>query len=139
MTMKNIYSNTRNYALGIIASAALLCSCENKPVDIKEEGFPKGYQIKHADIPTRGTVIRVKKLPGEAYKVITTYPNKHTKKITYEGNFEYEIKPMMSAAPKDAEHSDMNGHTLDNNAYWTATREGTIEGTIEDTLNIKKK
>jgi hypothetical protein len=107
---------------------------------ITAEGFPKGYHIESVHIPTRGNIIRVEKLPEEHYQKTV---DKKTGMITFKGNFEYEIEPLRSAMPKDADHSDMKGNTPygPNGAkYWQKIKEGTVTLHLDkDTLEGKLK
>lgn len=125
--------------VGVVVGVLLAPSINNlsnddasKPTPIQAEGFPKGYHIENVNIPTRGTIIRVEKLPGEQYQ--KTVDSK-TGMITFTGPFEYEIKPLNSAYPKDDLHTDMEGHSPydKNSKYWTDVRNGKV------TLHLDKE
>jgi len=121
----NFYKNAAIFVGGAVLGASILTAIHYKPKPIIAEGFPKGYVIEKADIPTRGDITRVTKLPNEQYK--DTVINGQ---LCFIGNFEYEITPMFSAAPKDAFHTDKQGHTLTNTNYQEATRQGIVRGYI---------
>jgi hypothetical protein len=129
-TKNNVYKNVAMIFGGAVIGASMMYFANNsEPTPIKAEGFPKGFKIENVDIKTRGDITRVKKLPDEIYKdtIVDGKPG-------YVGNFEYEIEPVTSAIPKDDYHSDMGGHTLKNNAYWTDIRRGVVTGSIDDKL-----
>jgi hypothetical protein len=119
----------------VLGTMALYPACNNKPQEIKAEGFPKGYHIENVDIKTRGNIIRVEILPGENYQV-----EKKDGYITFKGNFEYEIKPLRNAMPKDAEHTDMEGNTpfgKDGHKYWEKKKQGTVTLHKNDSIDSK--
>jgi hypothetical protein len=119
--------------VGIAVGAMLNRPTTEEAIPIQAEGFPKGYHIENVEIPTRGDIIRVEMLPGENYQKTV---DQKTGVITFTGPFEYEIKPLRSALPKDDMHTDSMGNSpydKDSKKYWTDVRSGKV------TLQLDKK
>jgi len=137
--MKGIKSYANALKLGgLISIMTVYNACKNEPAKIIGVGVPKGYHIENVKLPTQGTVDTVWFLSGEQYKIV--HPSKNKK--SYEGNFKYHIKPSIWFTPQDPYHSDVHGHTPDNNSYWYDTREGKVEiqkNTAKNSIENKLK
>jgi hypothetical protein len=61
-----------------------------KETPIEAEGFPKGYTIQNALMPTRGKVLYIKKIPGE--DIDSTMVDPQTQTVRYSSKFKFWIK-----------------------------------------------
>lgn len=92
------------------------------------EGFDKellaGYTPVGCELPTKGDVIRVERLPDKQYQTVTL--DDETIKVS--GMFEYEIRPQKEYGTHTPEDTDMNGHSpaRDGAEYWRDVREGAV-------------
>jgi hypothetical protein len=125
------------YILGgamVVASAGIIASGYNdkqklNSTPIKLEGFAKNFTLSEApNIPTKGKIIRVEKIPGIQYDS-TVLPNGVTQ---FRGPFEYEIAPSYEFMKEhDGLHTDKDGNDPHSKDFWTSTREGIVTGFVK--------
>ncbi len=84
----------------------------------------KGYTLLSYEIPTKGDVVLIRKLPHAAYTEIKEKDGS----LVLTGPFYYQIEPDPRFAPQDEVHTDMYGRTPTNpqDDYWGDTRIGSV-------------
>ncbi len=125
MDIKNKVKKGLTY-LTVLSTLGSFTGC-SKDIPVEYENFPRleqGFEVADFNIPTKGEVIRIKKLEDQGYGYV--YDQRPDGRLTIAGVFEYEIKPKSRFAPKDRDHSDNLGRTPWENDYWVDQRAGTV-------------
>ncbi len=91
------------------------------------EGFgsylESGYVLKEADMPTKGDVVLVRRLPEGKYMEKENPDGT----LTISGRFYYRIRPALRFSPNTDYHTDSKGNApWDSGDYWGAIRPGSV-------------
>ena len=109
--------------VGIVSLTIVIGIYDNRDEEEKliDFGEYQNYQVNKINLPTKGDVILIKKLPSREYSIKSLKDGN----VELTGYFYYEIRPQTIFAPK-LYHSDMHGNTLENSNYWASIGYGSV-------------